>query len=72
MPFRLVVSDGTVYEVRHPDLTMVALSTVVVGYPSPKQPEVAMRFDLVSMRHVMRIEPLELSPDQPAEQGSTS
>jgi hypothetical protein len=32
--FRLHVSDGTVYEVRHPEMLMVALASAVVGLPA--------------------------------------
>jgi|YelNatPaOPRAMG01_1025707.scaffolds.fasta_scaffold554537_1 hypothetical protein len=27
-PFRIVTSDGTVYDVRHPDLVMIGLSSM--------------------------------------------
>ena len=36
-PFRLHVSDGTVYEVRHPELVIVALGSAVVGMPTAGQ-----------------------------------
>lgn len=56
-PFRIVTSDGTVYEVRHPDLVMVGLSSVIIGYPSEEDPEVYSRSDIVSLRHIVRLEP---------------
>jgi hypothetical protein len=55
-PLRLCMSDGTIYEVRHPELVIVALGTAVVGYPSPNFPGAAERYDIVSLRHVVRIE----------------
>jgi hypothetical protein len=58
-PFRIVTSDGTVYEVRHPDLCMVGLASALVGYPSPRQEGVYERYDVVSMRHIVRLEPQE-------------
>jgi hypothetical protein len=64
-PFRLVTSDATVYEVRHPELVVPTLSSAFVGYQDPQQPGVAMRYDIVSLRHVIRIEPIELRPDLP-------
>jgi hypothetical protein len=55
-PLRLCMSDGTIYEVRHPELVIVALGTAVVGYPSPDHPGAAERYDILSLRHVVRIE----------------
>jgi hypothetical protein len=64
-PVRLCMSDGTIYEVRHPDLVIVALGTAVVGYPSPDFPGAAARYDIVSLRHIVRIEFLDVP--EPAE-----
>ena len=57
VPFRIITSDDTVYDVRHPDLLMVGLSSVIVGYPSGEEPRVFTKFDVVSLRHVVRLEP---------------
>jgi hypothetical protein len=59
VPFRIVTSDGTTYEVRHPDMVMVGMSSVMVGYPSEQPPHAYSRVDIVSMRHVVRLEPAE-------------
>jgi hypothetical protein len=59
VPFRVVTSDGTIYEVRHPELVLVSLASVVIGYPAPEDPRNASRYDIVSMRHVVRLEPQE-------------
>jgi hypothetical protein len=40
-PLRLCMSDGTIYEARHPELVIVAKGTAVVGYPSPDSPGAA-------------------------------
>jgi hypothetical protein len=58
-PFRIVTSDGTVYEVRHPDLVMTGLASVIIGYPSEQDPESYSRWDVVSLRHIVRLEPEE-------------
>ena len=60
VPFRIVTSDGTTYEVRHPDMLLVTPPSVVVGYPNPASPDTALRYDIVSNRHVVRLEPLPL------------
>jgi hypothetical protein len=64
-PLRLCMSDGTIYEVRHPELVIVALGTAVVGYPSPDYPGAAERYDIVSLRHGVRIEFIDMP--EPAE-----
>ena len=64
-PFRLCMSDGTLYEIRHPDLVIVSLGTAVVGYPSPDFPGAAARYDIVPLRHIVRIEFLDVP--EPAE-----
>jgi hypothetical protein len=56
-PFRIVVSDGTIYEIRHPELVVPGLATAFIGYPDPNEPGIYERFDIVSMRHIIRLEP---------------
>lgn len=57
LPFRVVTSNGTIYEVRHPDLVMIGLASVVIGYPSAQDPHSYERMDIVSLRHIVRLEP---------------
>jgi hypothetical protein len=59
VPFRVVTSDSTVYEVRHPELVVLSLASAVIGYPEQNQPRVASRYDIVSIRHIIRLEPME-------------
>jgi hypothetical protein len=54
IPFRIVTSART-YEVRHPELVMVGLATVIVGVPDAGHPGVYS--DIVSMRHIIHREP---------------
>jgi len=54
-PFRLVMTDGTVYEVRHPELVIATAGRAFVGYPGP-EPPVATRVDIVALLHVVRFE----------------
>jgi len=57
-PFRLCDSDGTAYEVRHPDQIIVSKRTSYVGLggngdrPFP-------RIAIVSNVHITRIEPMD-------------
>jgi hypothetical protein len=69
-PFRMVQGDGTIYEVRHPELVIVATTTAVVGYPDPNVPGAAGRFDIVSLRHILRIEFLGQTESEEAAAGA--
>jgi hypothetical protein len=65
VPFCIFTSDGTVYEVRHPDLLMIGLSSVIIGYPSEQAPYAYSRWDVVSMGHIVRLEPREETASAP-------
>ena len=59
-PFRLFLSDGAVFEVRHPELAMVGRSTVLVGIPAAQSTEpVFDRFVNCALMHITRTEPID-------------
>jgi hypothetical protein len=61
-PFRLTLTDGRTYEIRHPELAMVGRSSVAVGVPAPGDPNpVYDHLVTVSLLHVMQVEPMEMS-----------
>jgi hypothetical protein len=57
-PFRIVTSDGVTYDVRHPELVLVTLGSAVVGFPDSSDPGLVARYDIVSLRHIVRLEQL--------------
>src|SRR5437773_4434202 len=58
-PFRIEVSDGTTYDVRHPELVMVGLGAVIIGIPAPARAQpVYERAETVSLGHVVKLVPL--------------
>jgi hypothetical protein len=60
-PFRITLTDGRTYDVRHPEMVMVGRSSIVIGLPAPDESEpVYDRFVTVSLLHVMQVEPFEL------------
>ncbi len=65
-PFRLVLTEGTVYEVRHPELFMLGKRSVVIGLPGHPAETVYERTTMVDLFHIVRLEPLEAptAPDQ--------
>jgi hypothetical protein len=61
-PFRITLTDGRTYEVRHPELAMVGRSTIALGLPAPsEQIPIYDRLVTVSLLHVMQVEPCEVS-----------
>ena len=59
-PFRVVMSSGQAYEVRHPEMAFVTRSDLIVGIDI-EEDEVPARFKICSLLHVTAIEPLETS-----------
>ena len=58
-PFRIHLTDGTTYEVRHPELVMVGRRSAVVGVSdSDEQPPFYDRQTTVALVHIVRLEPL--------------
>ena len=64
-PFRLFVSGGATFEIRHPELCVPGLRSAFIGFPAQGQAELAYdRYTIVDLRNIIRLEPLE----QPATQ----
>ena len=60
VPFRLVLTEGTAYEVRHPEQIMLARDSVVIGVPSATGDEDFFETTvLADLFHVVKLEPLE-------------
>ncbi len=56
-PLRIHVSDGTVYEVRHPELVRLTRSSALICTALAGQPpELIDRFNLVDLLHITQIE----------------
>jgi hypothetical protein len=59
-PFRISLSDGKRYEVRHPDMAIVARSTVMVGVPGRSGPDGPVeRVVTCALVHITRMELLD-------------
>ena len=56
-PFRLVMSSGQTYEVRHPEMAMLTRSDILVGVGDTDE-GIAAEFKICSLLHVTSIEPL--------------
>jgi hypothetical protein len=56
-PFRIHISDGTVYHIKGPEMAMVERSTVHVGVALPEQTDILVEV-VVSLLHITRLEPM--------------
>jgi hypothetical protein len=58
IPFRIVMSSGEAYEIRHPELVMVGRREIIVGTPAQDDPRISDHHDYLSMLHVTVLEEL--------------
>lgn len=58
-PFRLVMSSGQTYEVRHPEMAFLTRSDIVVGIDADEG--VPADFKICALLHVTAVEPLSPS-----------
>lgn len=57
-PFRLIMSSGQAYEVRHPEMALLTKSDILVGVDI-QEDSVPAEFKVCSMLHVTAVEPME-------------
>ena len=55
-PFRVVMSSGESYEVRHPENAMLVSGALLVGYPVNGH-DLPQHFAVCSLLHVAQLEP---------------
>jgi hypothetical protein len=60
-PFRLVMSSGQTYEVRHPEMAMLTRTSILVGIDDYGD-GIPAEFKICSLLHVATVEPLSSSP----------
>jgi len=59
-PFRLHLSNGRTYDVRHPELVLVGRTTMLIGKPAPDLP--LPTFDDYTIVTLLQINDIELMP----------
>ena len=60
-PFRIVLTDGQGYDIRHPDLLLVGKREAIVGLAGDGSGPYFERTVKVDLLHISRIEPLSKS-----------
>lgn len=71
-PFRIVMSDGEGYDIRHPDLLWVGQRSAYVGLTGQPGQTLFERSVKVDLLHVVRIVPLESAGAPPTNGTSKS
>ena len=62
-PFRLLLSNGTTYEIRHPELAFPTLSSVILGIPATNSPLPSADYAVhVSLMHIVQIDHIAPAP----------
>jgi hypothetical protein len=64
-PFRIVLTDGVGYEIRHPDLLWVGQRSAYVGLTGQPGQTFFERSVKVDLLHISRIEPLDRAQAPP-------
>jgi hypothetical protein len=68
-PLRFIVSDGSAYDIYHPDLVFVGSSTSHIGFPSEEGSPFFERTIRVDNGHISRIIPVRLAKESPIANG---
>jgi hypothetical protein len=66
-PFRTALTDGRVFEVRHPELVLPGRRSAIIGIPAPGEEE-ALYDDWVTLDllHIVSLEPVRSAADGPS------
>ncbi len=70
LPFRLHVSDGSSYDIRHPEMLWITRRTAYVGIPG--EGPIPERAVTIAMIHVSRLEELPAAAAGPSGDGAAS
>jgi len=61
-PFRLILTTGATYDIRHPDLIMVGRRSAIIGLTNKEDGTVYDRTIKVDLLHVVGIQELSVPP----------
>ena len=60
VPFRMTLTEGSTYEVRHPELCMIGRRSAIIGTTSRDDPDRLFdRSVTLDLLHIVKLEPLE-------------
>jgi hypothetical protein len=61
VPFRLHLTNGQAFEVRHPDFVWVFRNYLLLAVPAPEHTKFMDRQEFISLLHIVRIEQLPVA-----------
>ena len=66
-PFRIVTTSGKTYDITEKDraLLWIGKRVVLIGLRVPETDPYFDRYEVVSLVHIVRLEPIPISPQQP-------
>ena len=66
VPFRLTLTEGSTYEVRHPELCMPGRRSAVLGLTAPDASDLLFdRSVTIDLLHIVKLEPLDSATARP-------
>lgn len=68
-PFRLVMSSGQTYEVRHPEMALLTRTDLLIGVGESEE-GVPAEFRICSLLHVTAVEPVSPAASGPTGTGN--
>jgi hypothetical protein len=69
LPFRINLTDGRVFEVRHPEFVMVSRHIAIIGFPASDDTGLISNHITVALVHVVRLEPIPAGPPKGTKEG---
>ncbi len=62
IPFRVTLTEGSTYDIRHPELCMAGRRSAIIGIAAPNDPDRLFdRSVTIDLLHIVKIEPIELT-----------
>jgi hypothetical protein len=59
-PFRITLTEGSTYDIRHPELCMAGRRSAIIGLAPPDDPDLLFERSVnVDLLHIVKLEPLE-------------
>jgi hypothetical protein len=65
-PFRLVMSSGQTYDVRHPEMAWLTRTSILVGVDEADD-GIPAEFKICSLLHITAVEPVPSASKQPTD-----
>jgi hypothetical protein len=63
-PFRIYVSDGGVFEIRHPEMAMLTQRELLVALPQDNGAgRIPSDYQILALLHITRLEPINVVAD---------